>query len=375
MKVLMISRGVPDEQNPTNGNHEFDYARALARKGVEVHFVGLDLRSLRHRRPLGYHRGEKEGVRTYTIAVPVGAVGIGRAGAIGAFFLRKYYSTIKQHMGTPDVLHSHFTEPGMAAVLFNKKEKLPHLMTEHSSLIARGELPSSLYKAAKKVYHAADAVVAVSSSLKEAIQKQFGVDTVVIPPVVNLEPFQYRPQPSSSYDVALTANLKPGKGIVEAIEAYKRSDLLGKGVFRLFGEGPMRAEIEALITPSDGIVLMGNVTAKELSHYYRRSALFFLPSEKETFGKAYVEAMGSGLAVLGTRCGGPESFVTKPRGLLVPVGAVDEMVAGLNHIYRHRTQYDGNRISEGIHLEFGERHIVDQILAGYEVAISHRCRV
>jgi glycosyltransferase involved in cell wall biosynthesis len=52
---------------------------------------------------------------------------------------------------------------------------------------------------------------------------------------------------------------------------------------------------------------------------YRGSDIFALPSENETFGQVFVEAMSCGLPVIGTKVGGiPEIISDSYNGYLIP---------------------------------------------------------
>ena len=45
MKVAIVSRGMPKAEDPVYGIFEFDQAKALAKRGVEVAFIAIDFRS------------------------------------------------------------------------------------------------------------------------------------------------------------------------------------------------------------------------------------------------------------------------------------------------------------------------------------------
>lgn len=57
----------------------------------------------------------------------------------------------------------------------------------------------------------------------------------------------------------------------------------------------------------------------EMPDVYRESDIFVLPSENETFGQVFIEAMSCGLPVIGTKVGGiPEIISDSYNGYLVP---------------------------------------------------------
>ena len=74
----------------------------------------------------------------------------------------------------------------------------------------------------------------------------------------------------------------------------------------------------------------------EMPAYLNRADIFAMPSEQEGLGIAALEAMGYGVPVVSTRCGGPESFVIPERtGQLVGKGNVEEMTEALLHLIQN----------------------------------------
>ena len=49
MKIFIVSRGVPSDNNLTLGIFEFDQAKALAAAGHDVVLLSVDLRSIRRK--------------------------------------------------------------------------------------------------------------------------------------------------------------------------------------------------------------------------------------------------------------------------------------------------------------------------------------
>ena len=79
---------------------------------------------------------------------------------------------------------------------------------------------------------------------------------------------------------------------------------------------------------ADHIEVRQDVPARELAELYRSASLFVLSSNEEGLGIVLLEAMASGLPVVSTRCGGPETVVTEGQtGFLVPVGDAPALAA------------------------------------------------
>ena len=63
--------------------------------------------------------------------------------------------------------------------------------------------------------------------------------------------------------------------------------------------------------------LLGALSREQARDELRGCDCFVLPSRHESFGVVLAEATACGRPVISTRCGGPESIVTKENGILV----------------------------------------------------------
>ena len=95
----------------------------------------------------------------------------------------------------------------------------------------------------------------------------------------------------------------------------------------MVGEGPEKEMAEELCASKgieDKVLFLGN--SNEIDKILCFSDLFLLPSEKESFGLAALEAMACGVPVISSNTGGlPEVNVQGVSGFLSDVGNVDEM--------------------------------------------------
>jgi glycosyltransferase involved in cell wall biosynthesis len=85
-------------------------------------------------------------------------------------------------------------------------------------------------------------------------------------------------------------------------------------------------------TPIDvaNCTLLGNVNASELSRYYAEASIFCLPTKREPFGIAFVEAMMHRLPIVGTRVGAvPDMVEDGFNGFLVEPGKVEPLAQAL----------------------------------------------
>jgi glycosyltransferase involved in cell wall biosynthesis len=104
-------------------------------------------------------------------------------------------------------------------------------------------------------------------------------------------------------------NLVPRMGIDALIRAMGRiAGEISHARLVIGGEGPMRPSLEALVDAlglRKRIRFVGFIPEAELPLYYQAADFFILPTAQlEGFGLVTVEALASGLPVLGTRVGG-----------------------------------------------------------------------
>jgi glycosyltransferase involved in cell wall biosynthesis len=121
--------------------------------------------------------------------------------------------------------------------------------------------------------------------------------------------------------VGTLANLRAEKGLVQLLEAAaivtRRAP---RARFAIWGDGPLRGDLEARIRTLGltGIVEMRGAT-REPAGVLKHCHIFVLPSLSEACSNVVLEAMSTGLPVVGTRVGGTPALVDDHRtGLLVP---------------------------------------------------------
>lgn len=122
------------------------------------------------------------------------------------------------------------------------------------------------------------------------------------------------------------------KGLINLIQAFSKIAPRYPKLRLLIAIGTppenLKKEFNAAYEMLQGYIKLHNVEKQtilktyklnEMPHVYQGSDIFVLPSENETFGQVFIEAMSSGLAVIGTKVGGiPEIISDSYNGILVP---------------------------------------------------------
>ncbi len=245
-----------------------------------------------------------------------------------------------------EILHVHYAIPHAYAAFMAQqmlKEKgidIKIVTTLHGTDITLvGSHPS--YKPAVEFsINQSNAVTAVSESLKKETLELFNIkqNIFAIPNFIDFNKYPDRKDPICE-DLLLSnhgekvishiSNFRPVKRISDLIQVFYRIQLKVNSKLLLIGEGPEREHAEYL-TKQLGIFhkvhFLGN--CQEVNKVLCYSDLFLLPSEKESFGLAALEAMAAKTPVISTNVGGlPEVNIDGETGYTLPLGAVDEMAA------------------------------------------------
>lgn len=182
-------------------------------------------------------------------------------------------------------------------------------------------------------------VVFVENALMHAyLSSSLGKDRVVFsPPGIDTDLFT-PDEAHGDYLVSIGRFDDPRKNVRLLFDAYRRlRDRMAAPPRLLMAghAGPTDADlsyarrlgIDAFIDVRLGL------TPSELANTYRRARVFVLASDEEGLGLAILEAMASGLPVVSTRCGGPEtSVVNGETGWLVERGDAEGMARAIHRL-------------------------------------------
>lgn len=180
----------------------------------------------------------------------------------------------------------------------------------------------------------ANGVAVLSELAASQIQKEFGIESRVLPPPVNLASFKVADQKELAAPRILFASslTDSKKGLPWLLQAFsyvrKRSP---KARLQLAGpEEWFRVEdhFDRYLDPPelrDAVEVLGAGTLESLSRLYSEAAVTVLPSLREPFGMVLIESLAAGTPVVGTRGGGPQEIITPEVGTLVDLDSLDEM--------------------------------------------------
>lgn len=175
--------------------------------------------------------------------------------------------------------------------------------------------------------------VAAVSSYSANLAKRYGANKVVIVPNgVDIGRFSGKTKTDRKLKVVTTSSLIPRNGIDTLIQACA---LLPKSInwqLNIAGDGPEEKSLKEL-AKSLPVSFLGRIANTKISRLLRQSNLFIRPSRFEGFGSSFIEAMATGLPVIGTPVGGIVDFVENGKnGFLVEPENPQELAKIMVHL-------------------------------------------
>ena len=124
-------------------------------------------------------------------------------------------------------------------------------------------------------------------------------------------------------DFISVSNLHEGKGIDISLDALAiaRDRGFKNWRYKIIGEGSERQALARLTKKlglENRVEFLGGQPHRRIFDFLNEADVFILPSYREAFGIAYLEAMAAGLLTIGVQGQGPEAFIENNKtGLLV----------------------------------------------------------
>lgn len=177
---------------------------------------------------------------------------------------------------------------------------------------------------AKSVLKRTERIV-VPSAFLAAKFEELGVQTFVVPNIIDEDRFQYRPRTPLRPIAICTRSLSPDYGIEVVIDAFAMGlhDYPGAALY-LIGDGPGRKQLESLVQAlglTSRIVFCGAMPNEKVAEWFKQADIFLNASFLDNAPLSILEAMAAGLPVVTTAAGGiPFLLHHEETALLCPIG-------------------------------------------------------
>ena len=274
----------------------------------------------------------------------------------------------------PDITHLHLPYPVGEVAQWLAGRGRPYVVTYHADATRAVQKAIMLLYGPlfRRVLRGAAQVLVTSPNYAASSLYLHGLaDRIRIVPLgVDPEQFSPAPQPTSRpITLLFVGQMRHYKGIDDLLRAMTL--LPDKTYLRLAGDGPKRAEWEALsrsLGLNQQVTFLGRVPAEALPDLYRSADIFALPanSRAEAFGAVLLEAMASGLPCVTTKVNSGTSYVVENEvtGVVVPPRSPEALAGALNRL----TADPGLRASMGAagRARVLENFTVDKMIQGVE---------
>ncbi|MFM7485489.1 MAG: N-acetyl-alpha-D-glucosaminyl L-malate synthase BshA, partial [Cytophagales bacterium] len=240
-------------------------------------------------------------------------------------------------------LHVHYAIPHASAaymaqqILKTEGIYIPFITTLHGTDITLVGKDASYEPVVTFSINQSDGVTSVSEDLKRETYQFFKItnEIEVIPNFIDLEKFKKQKKdhfkkvicPHGEALIVHTSNFRKVKRIKDVVDVFYNIHKEIPAKLLMIGDGPERSKAEKqaqeLGITSD-IRFLGKQEAIE--EVLSVADLFLMPSEKESFGLAALEAMACEVPVISSNTGGlPELNVQGVTGFLSNVGDIEDM--------------------------------------------------
>ncbi len=311
-KIAMVS----DWYAPRLGgveSHVADLAAALARRGLDVAVLTTTKDF-----PM-----TTAGGRDFTIDRLATTTAPGFGFSISPFLANQV--TRRLEAGNFDVVHVHasvVSPLALAGLIAARRLDLPAVVTFHSMLLRAADILAR----AEKIWRWGESPL-LFTAVSRVVAAQAGpavggAPVEVLSNGVDLDGWPERPRRpfvnGRKIVFATAMRLTRKKRPLELLDSFEIALKIASASdreleLRIAGEGPLRGKIEARIATgalAGNVRLLGRLDRDELRGLYASSDAFVMPSTRESFGIAALEARASGLPVVAMTGTGADDFLT-----------------------------------------------------------------
>jgi len=228
--------------------------------------------------------------------------------------------------------HCYYRKPDWLGPIVTRAIGVPYVIAEVSHAPRRVQGPTRLgHRAVERALAAADLVLTVNPRDVPGVKTRLrpGARQAWLPPFIDTAPF-LAPSRRAGNEPPLLLSV----GMMRTRDKLESYRVLARALVQLkdkpwrallVGDGPARAEIEALMAPlGERVRFAGALPHAELPALYATADLYLWPAINEAYGMAFLEAQAAGLPVVAGRTGGVPAVVADGvTGLLTPIGDAD----------------------------------------------------
>ncbi len=249
-----------------------------------------------------------------------------------------------------DVVHAHYALPqGAAGVVAGRLLRTPLVVTLHGTDVELLSGYAPMRWLLKALLRRADAVTAVSAYLARRAEELFGVECRVVYGGVRC-PAEVLPLHSRRRQVLFAGSLSRSKGADLALEAFSLLAEEFEALELVFagagGYGRALRRMCRRLGLEHRVRFAGVLSRRELEEHYATSLALLMPSRREGFGLAVLEAMAHGTPPVVSSAGGlAEAVENRRSGMVVEEPSPESLAEALEALLGSRELWE--RLSRG----------------------------
>ncbi len=359
MKILVIPSWYP----PEGGNFFQDSCVGMHELGNEVFVLACEYRSLKKFSLLSFMNSfritvqDENGIkviRTISWKIPK----VEHLNLIKwSWKIEKLASWFFKRYEQPDIIYVFSSLwAGWPASIISKKHQIPMVVSEHRGrfvdnnpyaciLIKKFHMPYI-----KASFIGASKIVTVCSRLQPTIERIAGIDKkkfITIPNSVDTEFFKPGNKsdagnPFIFFSLGVLEHLKGMDILLNAFSIYLSENNPDAELW-IGGDGSLRDNLLKLsekLNISSKVKFLGILNRQQAVERMKQADVFVLATRIESFGVVFIEAMASGIPVIGTRSGGPEEIIIPRTGIVTDIDNVDQIAAAMIDIAKNYDRFN-----------------------------------
>ena len=370
MYALVIGRAFPDEKTGMMGIFEFEQARALNKHGLKSVYAFCDTRSIKLLRKLNYVELNQDNVPVYGYHFPIGGMPQYSFDKLKTNRFKKILKKIVNNHGIPDIIHVHFPLLNINNDIWRllKNFEKPIIITEHWTKVQNKTIESFRINLLKKVVEESDSFICVGAPLKKSVIELTNTNkSIYVVPNMVSPLFYYERQLSNTDTFNFTAvgRLVEVKRFGLVIQAFAKAFPNIENIhLNIVGGGPLYPDLKKQINNmglNNRVNMHGFLSREETAEIIRKSDAYVSASVLETFGVPFIEAMVSGLPVIGVKNGPIDNYINHSNGILFEKDNLDHLVNSLQKLYENRKKYDNKQIAFDAEQIFSEVAVTEKL--------------
>lgn len=225
-------------------------------------------------------------------------------------------TALKEDKPIVGTFHTYFLDP----------EYLKIIKMDAFFIVNNQVVMNMLWKFLMRIYHQSDAIIALTSNVRrELLRHETERPVHLIPIGINTKEFMQKPKlpcPFKKPYILCLGRTSVEKSLDVVITSFARIASKVTHDLVIVGDGPVRADLEALAIElglGDRIVFPGSIKRTDVIKMgiYSNADLYISASKTETLGLTFLEALASGIPVIGVAKNGAKE-VLKETGVLCP---------------------------------------------------------